>query len=92
MLHVLVPPSKDNQQAADFLFQGIGAAHPFVQWVAVRPDTLVEGGVSDYTLHESLVSSLFKPDQTNMSNVAHFMGELTVGIQRSGMHGRASCL
>lgn len=81
VLRSLVPPSRDNQQAADFLFQGIGAAHPFVQWVAVRPDTLVEGGVSDYTLHESLVSSLFKPDQTNMSNVAHFMGELTVNPQ-----------
>jgi nucleoside-diphosphate-sugar epimerase len=77
MLRVLVPPSKDNQQAADFLFQSIGAAHPFVQWVAVRPDTLVEGGVSDYTLQENLVSSLFRPDQTSMSNVAHFMGELT---------------
>jgi len=32
---------------------------PFVQWVVVRPGTLLEGDVSEYTLHEGLVSSLF---------------------------------
>ena len=47
-----------------------------MQWVAVRPDTLLEGDVSEYALHEGLVSSLFKPDSTNMANVAHFMCEL----------------
>jgi len=36
----------------------------------------VDGGLSRYALHENLVSSLFKPDKTNMANVAHFMGEL----------------
>jgi nucleoside-diphosphate-sugar epimerase len=76
ILRGLVPPSKDNQQAADFLFGNIGLANPFVQWVVVRPDTLVDGGLSQYALHENLVSSLFKPDKTNMANVAHFVGEL----------------
>ena len=47
-----------------------------MQWVVVRPDTLLEGDVSEYTLHEGLVSSLFAPDSTNMANVAHFMCEL----------------
>jgi hypothetical protein len=41
--------------------------------VAVRPDTLVEGGVSAYSLHEHLVSSLFRPDSSNMANVANFV-------------------
>jgi hypothetical protein len=36
----------------------------------------VEGDVSDDTLHENLVSSLFRPASTNMANVAHFMCEL----------------
>ena len=76
ILRSLVPPSKDNQQAADFLFGNIGLANPFVQWVVVRPDTLLTGDVSKYTLHAPLVSSLFAPDKTNMANVAHFMGEL----------------
>jgi hypothetical protein len=50
--------------------------NPFVQWAVVRPDTLLDGDVSEYTLHEGLVSSLFAPDSTNMANVAHFMCEL----------------
>jgi len=76
ILRSMVPPAEDNQQAANFLYGGIGMTSPFVQWVAVRPDTLLEGDVSEYTPHEGLVSSLFAPDSTNMANVAHFMGEL----------------
>lgn len=76
LLRALVPPAKDNQNAADFLLGKVGSGAPFVQWVAVRPDTLVEGDVSEYVLHDSFVSSLAKPDDTNMSNVAHFMCEL----------------
>lgn len=72
----VLPPASDNQRAADFLNDIIGPSHPFIQWAAVRPDTLLEGDVSEYTLHEGLVSSLFKPDATNMANVAHFMCEL----------------
>jgi len=72
----VMPPAKDNQQAANFLYDYIGMTNPFAQWTAVRPDTLLEGDVSAYTLHESLVSSLFAPDSTNMANVAHFMCEL----------------
>jgi hypothetical protein len=76
MLRGLVPPSRDNQEAADFLNNGVGRADPFVQWVIVRPDTLVDGDIGSYALHEGLVSSLAKPDQSAMSNVAHFMCEL----------------
>jgi hypothetical protein len=76
MLRGLMPPAKDNQQAANFLHDTIGTSNPFVQWSAVRPDTLREGEVSEYALHEGLVSSLFAPDNTNMANVAHFMCEL----------------
>jgi hypothetical protein len=76
MLRGVIPPAEDNQQAANFLHDGIGRDNPFVQWVAVRPDTLLEGDVSEYALHEGLVSSLFAPDSTRMANVAHFMCEL----------------
>ena len=75
-LRGLVPPAKDNQRAADFLCSDIGADNPFVQWAVVRPDTLLDGDVSEYALHEGLVSSLAKPDSTNMANVAHYMCEL----------------
>jgi nucleoside-diphosphate-sugar epimerase len=76
MLRGVLPPARDNQRAADFLHDTIGTSHPFVQWVVVRPDTLLEGDTSAYTLHEGLVSSLFAPDSASMSNVAHLMSEL----------------
>jgi hypothetical protein len=73
----VVPPAKDNQRAADFLCGEVGTDNPFVQWAVVRPDSLLDGGASEYALHEGLISSLSKPDSTNMANVAHFMCELT---------------
>ena len=76
VLRGLTPPANDNQRAADFLGSEIGADNAYVQWVAVRPDTLLDGDVSEYELHEGLVDSLFKPGSTNMANVAHFMCEL----------------
>jgi nucleoside-diphosphate-sugar epimerase len=76
MLRAVLPPARDNQEAADFLCERVGTSSSFVQWAVVRPDTLLEGDVSEYTLHEHLVSSLFRPDSTNMANVAHFMCEL----------------
>ena len=76
LLRGLMPPARDNQRAADFLCDGVGTAGPFVEWVAVRPDTLLDGPVTDYRLHDGLVSSLFRPDSTNRASVAHFMCEL----------------
>jgi uncharacterized protein YbjT (DUF2867 family) len=72
----LVPPGRDNQRAADFLHEVIEAADPYAQWVTVRPDSLKEGDVTEYTLHEGLVNGLFHPGETSMANVAHFMCEL----------------
>jgi hypothetical protein len=76
ILRAIVPLARDNQRAADFLCNTVGTTAPFVQWVTVRPDTLREGDVSAYALHESLVSGLFAPGKTNMANVARFMCEL----------------
>jgi hypothetical protein len=76
LLRGLVPPARDNQRAADFLRQAVGTGHPFVEWVVVRPDTLLPGETSGYTLHAGLVNGLFAPGRTTMANVAHFMCEL----------------
>jgi nucleoside-diphosphate-sugar epimerase len=72
----VLPPADDNQRAADYLLEQIGEANPFVQWVAVRPDALLGGEVTEYRLHEGLVNSLVSPGSTNMASVAHFMCEL----------------
>lgn len=71
-----LPPARDNQMAADFLLHDVGAADPYVQWSAVRPDTLREGDVTPYAAHEALVDGLFRPGETNIANVADFMCRL----------------
>ncbi len=61
LLRCLVPPAKDNQRAADFLLETIGPNHGFIQWVVVRPDSLMEGDVSGYAVDEGITDSLFAP-------------------------------
>ena len=80
VLRGLVPPTRDNQRAADFLREQLGGGR-FVEWAVVRPDSLLDGAVSPYTLHEALINSLFSPGKTNMANVAHFMCELVTNPQ-----------
>lgn len=81
LLRALLPPARDNQQAANFLHDVIGTSHPSVQWAVICPDTLLEGDVTEYTVHEGLVSSLFAPASTNMANVAHLMCELVTNAK-----------
>jgi nucleoside-diphosphate-sugar epimerase len=80
-LRGLVPPARDNQCAADFLHDVIEPADPHLQWVVVRPDSLVDGDVTDYALHEGLVDSLLRPGKTNRANVAHFMCQLATDAE-----------
>lgn len=76
LVRAVLPPARDNQRAADFLVETIGPDHPFVRWAVLRPDTLVDGEVSEYALHEGLVDRLVKPGRTTMANVAHVIAEL----------------
>jgi hypothetical protein len=78
LLRGLLPPARDNQEAVNFLFGRNGTAHSFMEWTAIRPDTLIDGDVSDYVLHDSLVNSLFAPGTSTMANIAHFVCELVV--------------
>jgi nucleoside-diphosphate-sugar epimerase len=72
----LTPPARDNQGAADFLARDIGAHNCALEWVVVRPDTLRHGEVSPYRVTAEPPASIFRPAETAMANVAHFMGEL----------------
>jgi uncharacterized protein YbjT (DUF2867 family) len=80
-LRGLVPPARDNQRAADFLQDVVDSHDPCLQWVVVRPDSLKDGEVTDYAVHEGLVDSLRRPGETTMANVAHFMCELATDPQ-----------
>ena len=81
LLRGLVPPARDNQRAADFLHDVVEAADPYAEWVVVRPDTLKDGDVTEYALHEGLVDGMFRPGETNRANVAHFMCELATDAE-----------
>ena len=78
LLRVLLPPHPDNEQAADHLRVEIGQSNSKMEWVVVRPDTLIDhDSVSSYELHPSPSrSAIFNPGKTSRINVGHFMADL----------------
>jgi hypothetical protein len=79
LLRALLPPFVDNEEAAEFLRTEIGQNDRNVEWVVVRPDSLIdEDQVSGYEEHLSPQrSAIFNAGTTSRINVAHFMAELT---------------
>lgn len=77
-LRLVLPPHPDNEQAADHLRVKIGQSHPVIEWVAVRPDGLIdEDEVTDYTAFPSPIrDALFDAGKVSRINVAHFMARL----------------
>lgn len=80
LIRLLVPPQSDNEKAAEILRADIGQNNKFIQWAAVRPDTLVnEDIVSEYEIYASPIrSAMFNPGKTSRINVGNFMARLIV--------------
>lgn len=80
LIRLLVPPQSDNEKAADFLRVYIGQKNKLIEWVVVRPDTLInEDNVTEYELYASPIrSTLFNPGSTSRINVGNFMSRLIV--------------
>lgn len=78
LVRLAIPPHADNEQAADFLRTKIGQDNRAIEWVVVRPDTLIdEHLVTEYELHPSPTrSAIFNPGKTSRIQVGHFMAEL----------------
>lgn len=78
LIRTLLPPHADNEQAAAWLHERIGQNKGPIEWVVVRPDTLIdEEAVTAYEVHPSPTRSpIFKAGKTSRINVAHFMSEL----------------
>jgi len=78
LLRLLLPPHVDNEKAADYLRTKIGQNNPFIEWVAVRPDGLIdEEEVTVYDVHPSpITSAIFNAGKTSRINVGHFMASL----------------
>ncbi len=78
LMRTLLPPQADNEQAADYLRAQIGQNDPVIEWVAVRPDGLInQDTVTEYTQHPSPTRDpIFNAGKTSRINVAHFMASL----------------
>jgi hypothetical protein len=75
LIRFFIPPHTDNEQAADYLRVTIGQPHQYIEWAAVRPDTLIdEEIVTEYLLYKSPIrSAIFNPGKTSRINVGHFI-------------------
>ena len=80
LIRLLLPPQSDNEKAADFLRVNTGERNKFIEWIAVRPDTLVnEDILTEYELYASPIrSAMFNPGKTSRINVGNFMARLIV--------------
>ncbi|MDQ0258108.1 putative NADH-flavin reductase [Evansella vedderi] len=78
LLKLLLPPHRDNIKAADYLITEIGKNEEKIEWVVVRPDTLINHHEESlYEVCESPVRSpIFNAGKTSRINVSHFMTEL----------------
>ena len=80
LLRLLLPPHPDNEKAADYLRVQIGQNNPFIEWIAVRPDTLTDQKKDiEYAVQKSPTrSALFNPGKTSRINVAKLMSSLII--------------
>lgn len=78
LLRLLLPPHPDNEKAADYLRVHIGQEDTLIEWVAVRPDSLIdEDKVSEYKVYASPTrSAIFNAGKSSRINVGHFMAAL----------------
>ncbi len=78
LLRLLLPPQADNEKAADYLRTKVGQNDGVIEWVAVRPDNLIdESEVTEYEVVASPIrSAIFDPGTTSRINVGHFMADL----------------
>ena len=76
LLHHTLPPHRDNETAAEYLYNKVGKDNKHIEWCIVRPDTLINADVSTYDIKESPITGILNGRPTSRSNVAHFMTEL----------------
>lgn len=78
ILGVLLPPHRDNVNAANYMINEIGTDDATIEWIAVRPDTLInDDDQSPYQIHKSSIRSpVFNAGKVSRINVSHFITEL----------------
>jgi len=78
LLRLLLPPHVDNEKASDVLRTEMGQNDNVIEWVAVRPDGLInETKVTEYEIYPSPIrNAIFDAGTDSRINVASFMSEL----------------
>ena len=76
LLRYGLPPHRDNETAAEYLYRDVGKGNKYIEWCSVRPDSLIDAEVSSYDIQESPTTGIFSGRPTARSNVAHFMTTL----------------
>lgn len=77
LLRTLLPPHRDNEQAANYL-RTLDILNANVQWVVVRPDALInQDEASDYSLFSAPIrSAIFDSGKVSRINVASALSQL----------------
>lgn len=77
LLRTLLPPHRDNEQAANYL-RTLDILNANVQWVVVRPDALInQDEASDYSLFPAPIrSAIFDSGKVSRINVASALSQL----------------
>jgi hypothetical protein len=83
LLRLLLPPHADNEKAADYLRLQVGKNNDHIEWVAVRPDGLIdEEQASQYDVIASPTRNvIFNAASTSRINVAEFMSDLAINSE-----------
>lgn len=77
LLRLVLPPQSDNEQAAEFLRTHIGQDDNTIEWVAVRPSTLINAeSASEIEVYPSPMRSILNDGKISRINVGHFMADL----------------
>ena len=78
LMKLILPPQRDNDKAFEYLNNEVGVTIKNIEWVAVRPDTLIDmENISEYSVHQSTIRSpIFNAGKTSRINVADFMVRL----------------
>lgn len=73
LVRTLIPPQRDNEHALAHLIKQVGRNTTHVEWCAVRPDSLIDSGVSEYVIQAAPSTAILTGAPTARANVAHFM-------------------
>ncbi|MCZ4408359.1 SDR family oxidoreductase [Cryomorphaceae bacterium 1068] len=76
-LRIVLPPQVDNEKAAEHLRTVIGQNDKAIEWVAVRPSSLIDADkASEIEVYPSPTRSIVDDGEVSRINVGHFMADL----------------